>query len=95
MRMDRKLALRIACDALNPHIDTVLRPIPDDEQLDISKALKNIEDKNPEELNDIVRVIVKESKAAGYDTSINPPALLRCDVMGDLVTEIRNSSSKS
>jgi hypothetical protein len=92
--MPRKKAREIACDALNPHIDKVLRPIPEDEGIEIGKTLKKIEEKNPQEIDDIVRVIVEESNSAGYDTSTEPDAVLRGTTVGDLVDEIRNSSSK-
>ncbi|HYJ06539.1 MAG TPA: hypothetical protein VEX43_15490 [Chthoniobacterales bacterium] len=92
--MDRQQARQIACDALNPHINKVLQPTAADEQVDVSKTLKEIEKKNPAEIDDIVREIVKGSNAAGYATSIDPPAILRCQTVGDLVDEIRNSSSK-
>jgi hypothetical protein len=95
MRMERQKAREIACVALNPHIDTVLNPTPEDEGFEIDGTLKQIEKTNPEEINDINRVIVKESNSAGYDTSIDPTAVLRCKTVGDLVDEIRNSSSKN
>jgi hypothetical protein len=94
MRMERILARQIACDALNPHIDMVLKPTEEDEAKEIGATLKEIEKKNVEEINDIVRVIVRKSNDAGYDTSIDPAGVLRCKIVGDLVDEIRNSSSK-
>jgi hypothetical protein len=91
--MNRALARRIACDALNPHIDVVLKQTAEDESYGISKTLESIEEKNPEEIDDIVRAIVKASNNAGYDISIAPTGLLRSETVGDLVDEIRNSSN--
>jgi predicted Zn-ribbon and HTH transcriptional regulator len=93
MTMERSLARQIACDALNPHIDTVLKPTEKDEGHQIGATLKNIEKQNSEEINDIVRVIVKKCDQNGYDTTIDPPAVLRCDTVGDLVDEIQGGSS--
>ena len=78
---------------LKPHIDVVLRPTAEDEGYEISGTLESIEKKTPEEINDIVRAIVKASNKAGFDTSIAPTGVLRSKTVGDLVDEIRNSSS--
>jgi hypothetical protein len=91
--MDRQLARQIGCNALNPHIDVVLKPTAEDEGYEISGTLESIEKKNPEEINDIVRAIVKATNKAGYETTIDPAGVLRSKTVGDLVDEIRNSSS--